>query len=243
MKKFLLLILIGTLAFVSCEKTKQYTITITDDGNGVVETDRITAEKGTIVTLTAMPNEGYFFDRWSVVKGSVEFSDATGNPLTFAMPKENVTVKAEFTEDLFLVIVDPLFKEYCLQFDTNSDGILSRQEAEQVAIISILYTVDYTGPVIESFSGIEVFTNLRELHCGNSKLSGLDISKNAKLVFLYCFNNDLSTEAIRTIFSDLPTRTISDKAEIHCFNNPGSSQITAADKKVAEDKNWKVDNY
>lgn len=78
-----------------------YTITITDDGHGTaeatVEGEPVEGAKmGTEVTLTATStDENYKFNRWTVESGDIQIS---GNPATFTMPNENVSVKAEFTK-------------------------------------------------------------------------------------------------------------------------------------------------
>ncbi|MBR5232214.1 MAG: hypothetical protein IKW00_08220, partial [Clostridia bacterium] len=52
-----------------------YTVTVNSDGNGTVITDPKCGEKGTEVTLTATPAEGYRFVRWEVVSGGVTIVD------------------------------------------------------------------------------------------------------------------------------------------------------------------------
>jgi formylglycine-generating enzyme required for sulfatase activity len=110
MKKTIIGILCSTMACVvatvACGGEQQqpvtaYSITITDDGNGtaVAEVgDRVVteAEPNAEVTLSADPAEGYVFDKWTVVGGSVELSDAAANPATFTMPAEDVDIIAEF---------------------------------------------------------------------------------------------------------------------------------------------------
>lgn len=78
----------------------KYTVTVTDDGNGTAQADVEEAEEGDEVTLTATPAEGYLFKQWTVESGSVTFDEASANPATFTMPAENVSIKAEFIEDL-----------------------------------------------------------------------------------------------------------------------------------------------
>jgi len=70
-----------------------YVITVTNDGNGSASAGVARASAGTTVTLTATANEGYEFDEWEVVSGTVTI---TSN--AFTMPSEAVEVKAKFTE-------------------------------------------------------------------------------------------------------------------------------------------------
>ncbi len=110
MKRLVNLVLLCTITLsaamtVSCEKTgseneaQQYTITVTDDGNGTAEASETKAVKGTEITLEATPAKGYLFGKWTVVSGDVELDDETAAIAKFTMPEENVTLKAEFIVD------------------------------------------------------------------------------------------------------------------------------------------------
>ncbi len=84
-----------------------YTVTVSNDGNGVGTASPSTAAAGTEITLTAAPNAGYHFKEWQVVSpaGLV----ITNNK--FTMPDGNVEVKAIFEKDA------PT--EYTVTFDGN----------------------------------------------------------------------------------------------------------------------------
>ena len=49
------------------------------------------------VTLTAVPNIGYVFDSWTVVGNSVTLTTLNTPTISFLMPSNNVTLKANFT--------------------------------------------------------------------------------------------------------------------------------------------------
>ena len=71
-----------------------YTVTVTNDGNGTASADAASGEKGTVVTLTAVPNDGYVFKEWQVVSGGVTVADNK-----FTIGEADVEVKAIFEED------------------------------------------------------------------------------------------------------------------------------------------------
>lgn len=110
MKNFLSILLAGTLIFsaalfASCNKepeiANEYSIMVTVGPGGSVETivgDAIASKalEGDEVTLTAIPDEGYQFRRWTVESGDMQLS---GNPATFTMPGSDVSVKVEFIEN------------------------------------------------------------------------------------------------------------------------------------------------
>ena len=71
-----------------------YSITMETDGNGIAFASPASAPEGTLITLTAVPNSGYHFDRFEVVSGDITITNNT-----FTMPAEDVTVKAVFDRD------------------------------------------------------------------------------------------------------------------------------------------------
>lgn len=73
------------------EPEKLYTVTVTTDGNGIACPDISKAKAGTKITLMAKGNEGYRFKQWVITSGTVVLDNHT-----FIMPKENVSIRAEF---------------------------------------------------------------------------------------------------------------------------------------------------
>ncbi len=72
----------------------EYTITVTDSTNGKVKADKAKAISGQVVTLTALADNDYVLDAFTV-------TDEKGNAIEvvdgkFVMPGSNVTVKATF---------------------------------------------------------------------------------------------------------------------------------------------------
>ena len=74
----------------------KYNVTVTTEGSGTAQASAAKAAEGETVTLTATPDEGYYFKKWDVLSGDVTI---TGD--TFAMPAENVSVKAIFEAHSF----------------------------------------------------------------------------------------------------------------------------------------------
>ena len=71
-----------------------YSIKMETDGNGIASASQTSAAEGTLITLTATPNNGYHFDRFEVVSGDITITNNT-----FTMPARDVTVKAVFDRD------------------------------------------------------------------------------------------------------------------------------------------------
>ena len=99
-----------TATFKKTEQTSvEYKITVNEPENGTVTSDRKTAKKDEIVTLTAKPNEGYDLDKLTVKdKDGQEVNVGEGN--TFIMPASDVTVTATFKKAAVI---------YTVKFETN----------------------------------------------------------------------------------------------------------------------------
>ena len=88
---------------------KEYTVTVTDDGNGTATADPSKGPKGTKVNLKADPNQGYEFDKWEVEGTTV--ADLQASETTLTIGEGNVTAKAIFKK------IQP--KEYKVTFETT----------------------------------------------------------------------------------------------------------------------------
>ncbi|MBR1561356.1 MAG: Ig-like domain-containing protein [Clostridia bacterium] len=82
---------------------------------------------------------------------------------------------------------DDAFRAYVMaNFDANRDGAISAAEAKKVK------TVDVTGLGIESLAGLERFTKVTALYCGDNRLAALDVSALKSLKTLVCARNALT---------------------------------------------------
>lgn len=70
-------------------------VTVQAGGNGSASASLVEAKRGTKITLTATPNQGYHLKEWQVTAGGVTVTDNT-----FVMPVENVTIQAVFEKDI-----------------------------------------------------------------------------------------------------------------------------------------------
>ncbi|KAA1244898.1 T9SS type A sorting domain-containing protein [Aquimarina sp. RZ0] len=90
-----------------------------------------------------------------------------------------------------IVFTDINFKNALLNhapaIDTNGDGIINTEEAEEVT------RLDLKNSNITDLTEIKYFINLTYLEISNNQLENLDITKNTKLGTLYCNSNKLST--------------------------------------------------
>jgi len=86
-------------AKVSFVISKQiFTVTVHNGGYGTASASPTSAEEGTEITLTAIPNSGYVFKEWSSTD-SLVFTDGSKYTATakFIMPAKNITVTANWT--------------------------------------------------------------------------------------------------------------------------------------------------
>ena len=77
----------------------EYSITVSNDGNGTATASLVKAPAGTEITLTATPNGGYHFKEWKVANGGVTLASAASATTTFTMPAKDVTIEASFEKN------------------------------------------------------------------------------------------------------------------------------------------------
>ena len=106
-----------------------YTVTVTNDGNGAASADPASGATGTVVTLTATPNEGYQFKEWQVVSGGVTIADNK-----FTIGTENVEVKAIFEAIPAAV--------YTVTVTTDGNGTASASPASGVTGTEVTLTAN-----------------------------------------------------------------------------------------------------
>ena len=104
---------------------------------------------------------------------------------------KNVTIPGYEREEEIAIntanFPDAAFRKYVKRFDLNGSGGLNQEEIKAVTEISV------SNSGIQSLKGIEFFTSLKTLYCAQNLLSGLDVSKNTKLVYLDCGDNKLTS--------------------------------------------------
>lgn len=112
---------------------------------------------------------------------------------TFVLPE---------VEDVCTVMDDPSFKSFCIiNFDADSDGKLSMAEA--AGVLELVFPSTYAseeGPSgweydqpLFSLKGLEYFPNIEALVFEDHEVTSLDVSKNPKLVHLYCSSNKIGS--------------------------------------------------
>ena len=105
-----------------------------------------------------------------------------------------------FGEDLVAInstnFSDPVFRKVLLtkEIDTNQDGVLNAEErgVDELQISGLLDKY-YPDDQISSLDGIEHFTGLKILRCGNIGLESLDVSSLINLSILTCQGNYLTS--------------------------------------------------
>ena len=79
-----------------------YAVTVEVDGHGTAGASPAFAKTDETVTLTAIPDTGYAFKTWEVIRGGVAITNDT-----FIMPAQPVTVKAVFQEKTAAPVISP----------------------------------------------------------------------------------------------------------------------------------------
>ncbi|WP_299108978.1 gliding motility-associated C-terminal domain-containing protein [uncultured Tenacibaculum sp.] len=209
--------------------TRALTINAT---NGTVTTNpnptNGTYADGTVVALTATPATGYQFDGWS--------GDVTGNtnPINITMDADK-TVTATFSQQCLVSIPDTNFKNYLVgntAINTNGDTEIQCSEAT-----AFTGTINVSNQNISDLTGIEAFTNITELDCGENQLTSLNVTQNTALTMLRCAGNQLisldvsQNTALTQLYLQDNQITSLDVSQntllqyIYCYNN----QLTSLD--------------
>jgi formylglycine-generating enzyme required for sulfatase activity len=147
-----------------------FTITIQNDGNGTASADKETAEAGEKITISAMPNIGFKFQKWEVVSGNVTLSTSTGSPAEFTMPSRKVTIKAFFEAlppDTPNLVLDPAV----VAFSSVDPGY------SQPAAISI--AIKNTGTGTATVSSIQLNNDSYFTLSGHGEISAIAVGETA----------------------------------------------------------------
>ena len=84
----------------SSSGSTRYTVSVEDTDNGSVKVSPTRASKGSTVTVTVKPNEGYELDKLTITDKNgdrIKLTDKGDGKYTFQMPASKVTVEAVFT--------------------------------------------------------------------------------------------------------------------------------------------------
>lgn len=143
-------------------------------------------------------------------------------------------VDSEFVEINNTNFPDSVFQKYVEDnidtVDTTSgkkDGKLSKAERDAVTEISI------TNTNCTDLTGIAYFANLTELNCYHNKLTTLDVSKNAKLSALRCYNNGME----KLNLGDITSLTLlqcedNNLTELDVSKNPYLKELQCRENKL-----------
>ncbi len=143
---------------------------------------------------------------------------------------------------------DANFRSYVERFDTNNDGILSKQEISRVTRMDLSYygqQEDNIG-LISNMAGIEYFTALKELSCGGRGITELDVSKNAALEELSCWDNKIKTlnlrknsslEVLSVWSNDIHTLDVSSNIKLELLNC-NDNHLTKLDLRKNTNLEW-----
>lgn len=152
-----------------------YSLTIEVIGQGTVNQEIVQAKSsidypsGTLVQLTAFPDEGWEFVRWEEMPIWYEEE----NPMVLEMTDQhNVTVIFEPMNKEKIFVPDDNFEQALIEMglDDKLDDYVYVQRIMNVTVLNL------ENREIEDLTGIEGFGQLSELNLANNNLSSLDLS-------------------------------------------------------------------
>ena len=159
-----------------------YTVTKAAPESVVLNIENVTADNGYLtVTVSGSGLKDAFFKSQCSANVRLSISDGNNDITT------DYIQMVPWTTDV-ISFADAKFKTYCLNnFDTNSDGEISEDEAKAVTAI------DCSLANLTSLVGIEYFCNLTSIDVSCNKLTSLDLSHSPKLTEVLVNNNSLQT--------------------------------------------------
>ena len=123
--------------------------------------------------------------KWLVSIGAV----ALTIPMAIALSSFG-TVRADEAQDDSVAIneknfPDEEFRKVVSGFDQDGDKMLSSDEIKAVEEINV------SEMPIQDLTGLQFFSELKNLYCEDTKISSIDVSKNTNLVEFFCRGNGL----------------------------------------------------
>jgi hypothetical protein len=167
-----------------------YALTIEIEGSGTVTQEVIQAKSttdyasGSMVQLTAVPDENWEFVQWS---GDHEGNE---NPLELSITSSmNLTAVFGLLDNTEVFIPDDRFEQALINLglDDQLDDYVFMTSLKNVEELQLEHMQ------IQDLTGIEAFENLKILNVSNNELNQLDISQNSLLEQLICKNNLLTS--------------------------------------------------
>ena len=138
-----------TLSFTTLQ---EYSITIDANiTNGIVSADTTIATAGTVVNLTATPDNGYSFGEWVVTSVNTPAPDTiTVTNNSFVMPEGEVNVSATFTPNSYNITINQVTGGTIVITIDNSPGIALSTTADYNSWIN-LDVVTFDGYTFNNF--------------------------------------------------------------------------------------------
>ena len=272
MKKILTIAALTGVVLASCSKDKEpqgsqinikglemtagYVVWMAGSGTASIDWgDGSAAQTLTLVTL-ASSDDNYLTNAHKVTPPYTDFTKQynitiTGNLTGLRVPEFGITaldlnmstLEVLGCDDNSLTTLD-MSKCPVLKFLDCSYNNLTALDLNKCPMMRYLYCRHNNLAALDVSKCIA----LTRLDCYDNNLSTLSLATHAGLSYVDCSNNRLSKASLVGLFEKLPMRLPADGARIWCggisptIANPGYAELTAADKKKAEDKNWEVLN-
>ena len=170
---------------ITIETNTEYSLSIPDEAKDWVSVVTSRAARQETIILNIAANEGAARTATLALLGIG--SQSLCDIQIFQSGEKDGTIPS----DMPVAFPDNWFLKYILEnFDSNGDGVISQQEADNANTIDFS---DYYNlrKNIRSLEGIQYFQNLTRLCCEGMSLTTLDVSKNTALTQLDCIENNL----------------------------------------------------
>lgn len=201
--------------------------------------------KDTTVIGTNFTYDGYTF----TANGShiYEYQTVNGCDSTLTLNVTFITPQVDMTK--YIVLNVQSGQNISLDFTafTNNTGVkIVSGNNEKIINIGTAWS-DYVN-YLAGASTMTIYGNIKALDCqaNGNKLTGLDVTNNPDLIYLYCFGNNFTTESYDALMCSLPERQINDNAwffPLYNASDTNSSKFMASNSSNATTKYWTVKYY
>ncbi|MBO4697890.1 MAG: leucine-rich repeat domain-containing protein [Lachnospiraceae bacterium] len=178
----------------SIDISKNVNLKVLNIGRNKLETLDITGIRGLIKAFCGSVQDKILLDDEGVEHECDDYSAFGRNEESFDLTVDKgVSITRTLTEDesqTISMFPDAAFRSFVFEyFDLNEDLVI---DGEELAAIAECGSLNVNGRGISDLTGIEYFTGLKHLNCGDNRLESIDLSANKELLYLDCSINSLT---------------------------------------------------
>ncbi len=153
-----------------CENNHLVNLNIKNGNNTNIVNSQFRANNNPDLTCILVDDTAYSTANWTHIDATASFNETACTQMTY-VPGDN-------------------FEQALIDLGYDSGAL---DNVVPTANISSVTTLNVSNQSISDLTGIQDFTTLTRLDCGNNQLTGLDVTNNTALTILNCYYNQLTS--------------------------------------------------